>query len=208
MEQTNQSQEECLCDNPSFDKAISMPLCDKAKCLDYQNELVSLYAGKGFFQPGDTWRESLLQARHVLKYERGQKVTQADCSNIQMPSIDSTHPIPRGFPRSLHLPLIYVLSSVLSTQPIIDFTLSASEKSAPALVEAEMQCGTENANAVFEAVHQSILFCNKPGHEYTTLCRSLSPCGDGIVSWGEACDAGKNGVRTNKSMPWHRSSFA
>jgi hypothetical protein len=140
----------CMCSNADVDKAVGMPLCDKARCLDYQNELVSLYAAKGYFQPGDSWRESFLHARKVLKYKPGQK-------------------------------------------PTINFDLSPQEEQETEMVTARDKCGIEYAASVKVATQKTIEYCNMPGREHSTLCRGFSPCGDGVVSWGESCDPGPNG---------------
>ena len=64
---------------PNLQSYFSLPLCDKVSCLDYQNELITLYGKRGYYQPGDSWQEGLLRFQNALLYPRNQK-----------PSIDFT----------------------------------------------------------------------------------------------------------------------
>ena len=50
------SKEMCTSE-PGLKDYFELPLCKKAKCIEYQNNLVTLYGKRGYFQPGDSWQE-------------------------------------------------------------------------------------------------------------------------------------------------------
>ena len=64
---------------PLVKSYFNMPLCDKASCIKYQNALITLYGKRGYFQPGDRWREGFLRFQNALLYPKNNK-----------PSIDFT----------------------------------------------------------------------------------------------------------------------
>jgi hypothetical protein len=65
-----------LCNTvPNLKTYFSLPLCQKASCIKYQNDLVTLYGKRGYFQPGDPWQEGFLRFQNALLYPKNQKPT-------------------------------------------------------------------------------------------------------------------------------------
>ena len=64
----------CLCANPDFAGYFDgLGMCERAKCLEYQHMLTTIYAKKGFYQPGEVWMERMLRFKNALLYEEGAK---------------------------------------------------------------------------------------------------------------------------------------
>ena len=64
---------------PNLQSYFSLPLCEKVSCLDYQNDLITLYGKRLVLSTRDSWQEGLLRFQNALLYPRNQK-----------PSIDFT----------------------------------------------------------------------------------------------------------------------
>ena len=195
----------CLCSDPDFANYFdSMMLCDRAVCLDYQHALTTHYASKGYYQPGEKWMERVLRFKNALLYpvsfhfQRNKFVFVCHFHSL-------THILVLSL--FLLLSLTYTPFNITSSfsfcfssshssshfqlgaPPSVDFTLDAADEKELATKKAECT----QATTIEAYVQGMILFCNKGSNMHHDACRDFSPCGDGVMSWGEECDPGTNG---------------
>lgn len=77
-------------------------------------------------------------------------------------------------------------SGITLSPPTGDFQLTED------LLSFADQVACPMLDQIVDCVNSTVQYCNSDRGFWSSACRELSSCGDGVLSWGEVCDDGNN----------------